>query len=58
MRDNSQARVMRDAEKLFKQVETKNVMTEYERAQQSFHLNRERLKAERVAREVQPISRP
>lgn len=59
MRDNSQARsLVREADKLFKQVETKNMMTEYERAQQSFHLNRERLKAERLAREVQPTSRP
>jgi hypothetical protein len=58
MTDNSQARaVMREADKLFKQVETKKVMTEYERVQQSRHLNRERLKAERLAREVETTGR-
>lgn len=57
MKDDSQGRVLREANRLFKQAETKKVTTEYERAQQSFHLNRERLKAERLAREVIPKSR-
>jgi hypothetical protein len=55
MKDNSQARVRREADKLFKQVEAKKTVetvTDYERAQQSFHQNRERLKAERLAREA------
>jgi hypothetical protein len=42
----------REAQKAFRQVDAKNVMTEYETAQKAFHANRERLKAERLAREA------
>lgn len=41
----------REARKVFRDADTK-VMSEYERAQQAFHANRERLKAERMAREA------
>ena len=42
----------REAEKVFKKVETKTAMGEHEKAQKSFDENRERLKAERIAREA------
>ena len=41
----------REAEKAFKKVETKTAMGDHEKAQKSFDENRERLKAERIARE-------
>ncbi|WP_426435572.1 hypothetical protein [Bradyrhizobium genosp. P] len=43
----------RDARKAFKKAVAKVAMSEYERAQQAFHANRERLKAERLAREAE-----
>ena len=42
----------RDAHKAFRQVDAKTAMTEYEIAQKAFSNNRERLKAERLAREA------
>jgi hypothetical protein len=42
----------REAEKVFKKVETKAAMGDHEKAQKSFGENRERLKAERIAREA------
>jgi hypothetical protein len=42
----------REARKAFRQVDAKKAMTEYETAQKAFHANRERLKAERLAREA------
>ena len=42
----------RDARKVFRQVDAKEAMTEQETAQKAFHANRERLKAERLAREA------
>ncbi|MCA6108586.1 hypothetical protein J6497_15310 [Bradyrhizobium sp. CNPSo 4026] len=42
----------REARKAFKEAVAKVAMSEYERAQQAFHANRERLKAERLAREA------
>jgi hypothetical protein len=36
----------------FRQVEAEKAMTDHERAQKAFHENRERLKAERLAREA------
>jgi hypothetical protein len=42
----------REARKVFRQAEAENAMTEYDKAQQAFHKNRERLKAERLAREA------
>jgi hypothetical protein len=42
----------RDARKVFRQVDAEKAMTEHEVAQKAFSLNRERLKAERLAREA------
>jgi hypothetical protein len=42
----------REALKAFRQVDAEKAMTEYETAQKAFHANRERLKAERLAREA------
>jgi hypothetical protein len=42
----------REARKAFKQVEAAKAMTDHEKAQKTFNDNRERLKAERLAREV------
>ncbi|MBR1157291.1 hypothetical protein [Bradyrhizobium sp. JYMT SZCCT0428] len=44
----------REAEKAFKKVETKTATSEHEKAKKSFDENRERLKAERIAREAGP----
>ena len=41
----------RDARKAFRSVDAKKAMTEHEIAQKAFSNNRERLKAERLARE-------
>jgi len=52
----------RDARKAFRQVEAEKAMTEHEVAQKAFSANRERLKAERLAREAAgtkgPASKP
>ncbi|MDI4232377.1 MULTISPECIES: hypothetical protein [unclassified Bradyrhizobium] len=40
------------AQKAFREADTKVAMSEYERNQEAFHANRERLKAERLAREA------
>lgn len=42
----------REAHKVFRKAEVKAAPSEHERAQQAFHANRERLKAERLAREA------
>ena len=42
----------REARKVFRDADAKVALSEYERAQQAFHANRERLKAERLAREA------
>ena len=47
----------RAARKEFREVMTGNAMTDYEKAQKSFHENCERLKAERLAREAQARAR-
>ena len=52
MTNYSQARAVSEANKLFKAAEPKKIVTEYEKAQQLFQDNRERLKAERLAREA------
>jgi hypothetical protein len=41
----------RETRKVFRAVEAEKAMTDYEKAQKAFHENRERLKAERLARE-------
>ena len=45
----------REARKAFREV--RNDTTDYEKAQKSFHENRERLKAERLAREAEARAR-
>jgi hypothetical protein len=42
----------REAQKAFRQVDAKKAMTEHDIAQKAFSNNRERLKAERLAREA------
>ena len=42
----------RDARKVFRQVDAKQAMTEHAIAEKAFSANRERLKAERLAREA------
>ena len=42
----------REAEKAFKKVVSKTAISEHEKAQKSFDENRQRLKAERLAREA------
>jgi hypothetical protein len=42
----------RNAREAFRQVDADKAMTEHEKAQKAFHKNRERLKAERLAREA------
>jgi hypothetical protein len=45
-------KAQRDARKAFRQLDAEKAMTEYEIAQRAFSANRERLKAERLAREA------
>jgi hypothetical protein len=42
----------RDARKAFRQVDAEKAMTEHEIAEKAFYDNRDRLKAERLAREA------
>ena len=55
--DDATTRALTEANKAFKKGESKKAMTDYAKAQQSFHENRERLKAERLAREVNKLKR-
>ena len=48
----------REARRAFKEADAKVGMSEYERTQEAFHANRERLKAERLAREAEAARRP
>jgi hypothetical protein len=45
-------KAQRDARKVFRQVDAERAMTEYDIVQKAFSNNRERLKAERLARET------
>ena len=47
----------REAQRVFKETDAKVTMSEYERIQAAFHANRERLKAERLAREAEAAAR-
>lgn len=47
----------REAQKVFKETDAKVAVSEYERIQAAFHANRERLKAERLAREAEAAAR-
>ncbi|GGI31694.1 hypothetical protein GCM10010987_65690 [Bradyrhizobium guangdongense] len=55
MRQQFRSPAAKAANNYFKQPPEK-VATDYEKAQQAFHANRERLKAERLAREVEQRS--
>ena len=46
-------KAVRDAQKAFRQVDAEKAVTEHEIAQNAFSANRERLKAERLAREAE-----
>ncbi|WP_407122377.1 hypothetical protein [Bradyrhizobium sp. STM 3561] len=48
----------REARKVFRDTGAKVPASEYERDQQAFHANRERLKAERLAREAAVEHKP
>jgi hypothetical protein len=47
----------REARKAFRAIEAKKATSDYEKAQKAFHENRERLKAERLAREAEAARR-
>ncbi|WP_316397929.1 hypothetical protein [Bradyrhizobium sp. 33ap4] len=47
----------REAREVFRQAEAKEALTDYAKAQKAFHENRERLKAERLAREAEAAGR-
>ena len=55
MRQQFRSSAAKAANNLFRQAPEK-VATDYEKAQQAFHANMERLKAERLAREVEQRS--
>ena len=48
----------REARKAFKAVEAEKAMTDHAKEQKDFHENRERLKAERLAREAEATQPP
>jgi hypothetical protein len=48
----------RQARKALRQIDASVAMTEQETAQKAFHANRERLKAERLAREAAEMPSP
>ncbi|MBR0776902.1 hypothetical protein JQ543_23790 [Bradyrhizobium diazoefficiens] len=52
IRNDANARHLREANKAFKATSSEKPMTDYAKAQRSLQENRERLKAERLAREV------
>ncbi|KJC48311.1 hypothetical protein UB31_16300 [Bradyrhizobium sp. LTSP849] len=57
LKDQPSDRTKREANKAFKPAKTQKPMNDYAKDQQSFNENRERLKAERLAREDKPGSR-
>jgi len=57
MRQQSHPRAVKEAHDLFKPI-AKKPPTDYEQAQLTFHANRERLKAERLAREAERRDKP
>jgi hypothetical protein len=58
IRNDAQARRLQEANDVFKAIGNEDGKTDYARAQQSFHENRERLKAERLAREARAKDAP
>jgi len=57
LRDQSPDRAKREANKVFKPAKTQKPMNDYAKDQHSINENRERLKAERLAREAKPGDR-
>jgi len=57
LKDQPSDRAKREANKAFKPVDAQKPMNDYAKAQHSLDENRERLKAERLAREAKPSSR-
>ena len=53
-KDQSSDRAKREANKAFKPATTQKPINDYAKDQNSFNENRERLKAERLAREAKP----
>ena len=58
LRDQSSDRAKREANKAFKPVKAQKPMNDYAKDQHSFNANRERLKAERLAREARSKDLP
>jgi len=56
-KDQSSDRAKREANKAFKPATTQKPINDYAKDQNSFNENRERLKAERLAREAEPKDR-
>lgn len=48
----------REAQKVFREARAETPVSEHERTQRAFHANRERLKAERLAREAAEEQKP
>ena len=57
LKDQPSDRAKREANKAFKPAKTQKPMNDYAKDQNSFNENRERLKAERLAREAKPKDR-
>jgi hypothetical protein len=57
LKDQSSDRAKREANKAFKPAQTHKPINDYAKDQNSFNENRERLKAERLAREAKPDDR-
>jgi hypothetical protein len=58
MRTDRATRAMREANAAFKTIERHEPITDYASEQRAIHDNRERLKAERLAREAKSGNRP
>ena len=52
IKDHARMSALREANRVFKTPKPQTAMTDYAKAQQSFQENRERLKAQRLARDV------
>ena len=58
MRTHRATRALREANAVFKTIESNKPITDYAKEQRAIHDNRERLKAERLAREARSGDRP
>jgi hypothetical protein len=52
IKDRARTRALDEANRVFKTLKPQPAMTDYAKAQQSFQENRERLKAQRLARDL------